>query len=93
MIVLPLPPFSYIQEQGDGTKTSYTLTFPFIERAHVHVSKGTTDIAEGTGLMSFSGKTTPRSSSILRHLPLIWSQSDVRPRLMIRSLIGQMAAI
>ena len=53
MIVLPLPPFSYIQEQGDGTKTSYTLTFPFIERAHVHVSKGTTDIAEGTGADEF----------------------------------------
>ena len=28
MIVLLLPLFSYIQEQGDGTKTSYTLTFP-----------------------------------------------------------------
>ena len=45
---LPIPPFSYIQEQGDGTKTSYTLTFPFIDREHVLVFKGTTAVAEGT---------------------------------------------
>ena len=48
-----MPPFSYIQEQGDGTKTSYTLTFPFIERAHVLVFKGTTAVAEGTGADEF----------------------------------------
>ena len=52
-MVLPIPPFSYIQEQGDGTKTSYTLTFPFIDRGHVLVFKGTTAVSEGTGADEF----------------------------------------
>ena len=93
MIVLPLPPFSYIQEQGDGTKTSYTLTFPFIQRAHVLVFKGTTAVAEGTAADEFQWEDDTKIKFNTAPLPLIWSQSDVRPGLMIRSLIGQTAAI
>ena len=53
MIVLPLPPFSYIQEQGDGTKTSFTLTYPFIDRDDVLVFKGDTALSEGTAADEF----------------------------------------
>ena len=45
-MTLPTP-FSYVQWTGDGSETSFTFTWDYIYKDHVHVYLGTTEVTQG----------------------------------------------
>jgi len=47
-MTLPTP-FSYVRWTGDGSETSFTFTWDYIYKDHVHVYLGDTEVAQGTG--------------------------------------------
>ena len=57
---LPIPPFSYFQVAGDGSKTEFDVNFDYLLREHVFVIVDDTQLSEGTGANEFQWESNTK---------------------------------